>query len=117
MLSREVLLARLRAWLDNPDIQFEINRRQRLERALDALNPTVRTRLVKVVENDDQKAHELTQTRFGNLPEGITFKPTSLTLDFQGSEHFLRLLGAVLKALENDTDEVIAFLDRTGAGI
>jgi hypothetical protein len=111
MLSREALLQRLRAWLDNPDVQFEVNRRQRLETALDALNPLVRTRLVKVVENDDRKALELTRTRFANLPEGVTFTPTSLEIEFQDSQQFLQLLGAVLKALENDTAEVLEFID------
>ena len=90
-------------------MQFEIDRRQRLETALDALNPAVRTRLVKVV--DGPKAQEMAGTRFANLPEGVTFTPKSLTLEFQDSKQFLQLLGAVLKALENDTDEVISFVD------
>ena len=109
VLPREVLIARLRAWLDDPEVQFEIDRRHRLETALDALNPAVRTRLVKVV--DGRKAQEMAGTRFANLPEGVTFTPKSLMLEFQDSKEFLQLLGAVLKALENDTDEVISFVD------
>ena len=88
------------------------HRRQRLETALDALNPAVRTRLVKVV--DGPKAQEMADTRFGSLPEGVTFTPTRLTLEFQGSGQFLQLLGAVLKALENDTAEVLEFIDSQG---
>jgi hypothetical protein len=70
-------------------------------------------RLVKVVENDERTARELADTRFGNLPKGVTFTPTSLKLEFQGSQDFLQLLGAVLKALENDTHEMILFMDST----
>jgi hypothetical protein len=117
MLPREVLIARLRAWLDDPEVQFEVDRRQRLETALDALNPVVRTRLVKVVENDPGKAIEIAQTRFARLPDGITFTPTSLKLEFRGSQNFLKLLAAVLKALENDTTELIAFMDSEAVGI
>ena len=113
MLSREVLLARLRTWTEDPDVQFEVNRRQRLETALDALNPAVRTRLVKVVEG--QKAQDLAGTRFGSLPDGVTFTPGQLTLEYIGSEQFLQLLGAVLKALENDTAEVLDFIDSPSA--
>ncbi len=86
MLSREVLLERLRTWLDDPEVQFEIDRRQRLETALDALNPAVRTRLVKVV--DGRKAQEMAGTRFASLPEGVTFTPKRLTLEFQGASSF-----------------------------
>jgi len=39
---------------------------------------------------------------------GVTSTRTSLKLEFDCSQQFLQLLGAVLKALENDTDEVIA---------
>ena len=112
VLPREVFLARVRAYLEDPRVGFERRRRQRLEAALDALNPRTRARLVKVV--DENRAAGLTGSRFGHLPDGVELTRNSLHIDFQGREEFLERLGALIFALENDTARVLAFVD-TGA--
>jgi len=77
--------------------------------ALDALNPRTRARLVRVGRQAD--ALELLGSRFHRLPEGVELTPRSLHVEFQGREEFLERLGAVIFALENDTERVLAFLD------
>ena len=52
VLAREVFMQRVRAYMDDPQVSFERRRRDRLEAALDALNPRTRARLVKVVGDD-----------------------------------------------------------------
>ena len=87
-------------------------RRERLEAALDALNARTRARLVKVVgEERPAEAAELVGTRFDRLPDGVELTPSSLHIEFQGREEFLERLGAVIFALENDTERVLGFVD------
>ena len=117
VLSRQVFLERLQAYLQDDRVVFERRRRERLEQALDALHPHTRARLVKVIEADrPADAVRLLSTRFGNLPEGVELTPHSLHLEFQGREEFLQRLGAVLFALENDTDKVLDFFENGTGG-
>ena len=113
VLPREMFLERLRAFLEDDRVVFEIRRRERLEQALDALHPHTRARLVKIIEADrPADAVRLLSSRFGNLPDGVELTPHSLHIDFQGREEFLQRLGAVLFALENDTDKVLDFVEK-----
>jgi hypothetical protein len=115
VLPKDLFLERLREYLADPRILFEKNRRGRLEQALDALNPHTRSRLVKVIEEDrPADALDLISSRFANLPAGVEITPRSLHIEFQGREEFLERIGAVIFALHNDTQRVMAFLD-TGA--
>ena len=112
VLDRHVFLERVRAYLEDPRVAFERRRRQRLEAALDALNPHTRARLVKVIDEDrPAQAAELLSTRFDRLPEGVELTPRSLHIEFGGREEFLQRLGAVVFALENDTERVLAFIE------
>ena len=110
VLAKEVFLERVRAYREDPRVTFERRRRERLEAALDALNPRTRARLVKV-EDRPVEAAELLASRFNHLPDGVELTPHSLHIDFQGREEFLGRLGAVVFALENDTERVLAFVD------
>jgi hypothetical protein len=113
VLSKEAFMERVRQYLADDRVVFELRRRERLEQALDALSPHTRSRLVKVIEEDrPADALALLTTRFASLPEGVELTPRSLHIRFQGREEFLQRLGAVLFALENDTDKVLDFLDR-----
>ena len=99
VLAREVFLERVRAYLEDPRVRFELRRRERLETALDALNPRTRARLVKVVGEDRPAAAvELLGSRFDQLPAGVELTPHSLHIEFRGREEFLERLGAVIFA-------------------
>jgi hypothetical protein len=70
---------------------------------------------VKVIGEDrPADAVRLLSTRFGNLPEGVTLTAHSLHVEFQGREEFLSRLGAVVFALENDTEHILNFLEKGG---
>lgn len=113
VLAREVFLERVRAYLEDPRVVFERRRRERLEAALDALNPHTRARLVKVVGEDrPAEAAELLGSRFDRLPDGVELTPHSLHIEFQSREAFLERLGALIFALENDTERILTFLDQ-----
>lgn len=114
MLAKEVFLERVRAYLEDPRVGFERRRRERLEAALDALNARTRARLVKVVDED--RAAALTGSRFGNLPADVELTPSTLHIQVEGREEFLEPLGAVVFALENDTERLLAFVDAGTAG-
>jgi hypothetical protein len=117
VLARVVFLERVRAYLEDPRVVFERRRRERLEAALDALNPSARARLVKVVGEDrPAEAAELLGSRFDRLPAGVELTPSSLHIEFRGREEFLERLGTVVFALENDTERVLAFLDAGADG-
>ena len=113
VLEKKAFLERVRAYLADPRVSFERRRRERLEQALDALHPHTRARLVKVIEDGHPAdALRLISSRFARLPEGVTLTPHSLHIDFQGREEFLQRLGAVVFALQNDTERMLAFLDQ-----
>jgi hypothetical protein len=113
VLARKVFAGRVRAYLEDPRVSFERRRRERLEAALDALNPRTRARLVKVVdEHRPAEAARLLSSRFDELPEGVELTPHSLHIEFQGREEFLERLGALIFALENDTERVLEFVEQ-----
>ena len=80
--------------------------------AFDALSPHTRARLVKVIgEERPADALRLISTRFASLPPGIELTPHSLHIG-SGQREFLTRLGAVLFALENDTDRMLEFFEK-----
>jgi hypothetical protein len=116
VLAKDVFVQRVRAYLEDPRVSFERRRRERLEAALDASNPRTRARLVKVVGEDrPAEAAELLGSRFDRLPDGVELTPHSLHVEFEGREEFLERLGAVVFALENDTERVLAFVEQGSA--
>ena len=116
VLLKSVFLERLRAYMEDPRVVFEQRRRERLETALDALSPHTRARLVKVIDEErSAESVRLLSTRFDQLPAGVTLTPRSLHIEFGGREEFLQRLGAVLFALENDTDRILGFIEQ-GSG-
>jgi hypothetical protein len=87
-------LERLRAYTEDPQVAFEQRRHERLEAALDALNPHTRFRLVRGFEKErPADSLRLLSSRFGNLPDGVTLTPRSLHIEFRGREEFLTRLG------------------------
>ena len=88
----------------------EIRRRSRVESKLDQLLRFARTRQVRLVA--DQEAAELISTRFGRLPAGVELTASRLTIEFSGSEDFLKKVGSVVFALQNDYEAIREFIER-----
>ena len=66
------------------------------------------SRHIQVAPED--RGVELLSTRFTHLPPGLDLSPTRLTIDFAGTEDFLRKFGAVVFALPNDYESIGVFL-------
>ena len=94
---------------DGGPIGREIARRQRLDGILERLRPAVIANLTRVVRDDQALA--LLNTRFDKLPANVTLTPTSLHIDFFGTEDFLAAFGAVVFALNNDYETISGFLE------
>src|SRR6516162_7836709 len=102
VVRREDLVARLeRLARDGGPIEGEIQRRGRLEDFLERVRPAVVANLTRVAR-DPKEALELINTRFAKLPPNVALTPGSLHIDFFGTEDFLRSIGAVIYALNND---------------
>jgi hypothetical protein len=111
---REHLIERLeRLAEDGGVIQREIARRERLEELLERIRPAVIANLTKVVR--DEQALALLSTRFSRLPANVALTPTSLHIDFYGTEDFLQAIGAVIYALNNDYETISAFIEAGSA--
>lgn len=111
--ERDALLTAFRAMLSGGVHRAEIERQARVERLLENLRPSVRSRMILAAEG---KAAErmLSQTMAG-LPAGVTLTSSSLTIEFHGMEEFLARFGAVVFALHNDYDKMEALLASTQA--
>ena len=79
-------------------------RREDLIARLERIRPAVIANMTKVARDD--QAHALVNTRFKNLPPNVELTPTSLHIDFHGTEDFLQAFGAVVYALNNDFEAV-----------
>jgi hypothetical protein len=116
---REELLQRLEAVAcDGGPIEREMHRILRVEALLDHVRPEVIANLTRVAREDQGLA--LVNSRFGNLPANVTLTPTSLHIDFFGTEDFLQAIGAVVFALNNDYEAISGFIEgpqcRGGSG-
>lgn len=90
-------------------IKIEIQRRRRLEDFLGRIRPAAVANLTRVARNQEQ-ALELINTRFAKLPGNVTLTPRSLHIEFCDTEEFLRTIGAVIYALNNDYEAVRDFI-------
>jgi hypothetical protein len=109
---REELLERLEAVATGGGtIEREMHRMLRVEALLDRVRPEVIANLTRVVREDQGLA--LVNSRFGKLPANVTLTPTSLHIDFHGTEDFLQAVGAVVFALNNDYEAISGFIEGT----
>jgi hypothetical protein len=88
----------------------EIERRKRVERYLDEIARFSTQKRTEIARND--AANAILSAGIANLPPGIDLQPGSLRIEFSGSADFLRKIGAVVFALQNEYDQITAFLDR-----
>lgn len=108
--QRDELLARLEAVGSGGGvIEREMHRMLRVEALLDQVRPEVIANLTKVVREDQGLA--LVNSRFGKLPANVTLTPTSLHIDFYGTEDFLQAIGSVVFALNNDYEAISALIE------
>jgi hypothetical protein len=106
------LIERLEALGRDGRLAPEIDRRARLENALDGMLRVARSRHRKIARNE--RALELVSTRFASLPSGVELTSSSLRIDFFGTEDFLGKFGAVVYALHNHYERITEFIE-TGA--
>jgi hypothetical protein len=107
---REQLLQRLEAIAGGGGtVEREIARLGRLEAVLERLRPAVIANLTRVVR--DENALALINTRFEKLPPNVQLTPSSLHIEFHGTEDFLQAIGAVVYALNNDYESISGFIE------
>ena len=106
---RETLIASLEHIYREDDCQREVGRRDRLESRLGQLLAAARSRHVQLVP--EGKGAEIVSSRFGKLPEGISLTSRELTVSFADSADFLRKIGAIVFALQNDYEAIREFID------
>lgn len=107
---REELIQRLEAVASGGGIvEREMHRMLRVEAFLEQVRPEVIANLTRVVREDQGLA--LVNSRFGKLPANVTLTPTSLHIDFYGTEDFLQAIGSVVFALNNDYEAISALIE------
>ena len=106
---RDTLVAALEHIYRDDDCQREVGRRDRLESRLGQLLAAARSRHVRLAPAQDGVA--IVSSRFGKLPDGISLTPRELTVQFDDSADFLRKIGAIVFALQNDYEAIRDFID------
>jgi hypothetical protein len=113
-IRRTDLIERLETLRRDGRLAPEIDRRARLGNALDGLLRVARSRHREIAHNE--RALELVSTRFASLPAGVELTPSSLHIDFFGTEDFLGKFGAVVYALHNDYECISEFVEGAATG-
>ena len=106
---RETLIAGLENKQEKTNNRQENNRRERLESRLGQWLAAARSQHVQLAPASG--AVEMLSSRFAKLPDGIELKPRELTIKFVDSADFLRKIGAVVFALQNDYEAIQEFID------
>ena len=105
------LIARFEDLLnDGGTVDYEVQRRQRLEEYIARIRPQVRANRIKVVPNE--RVLELVNSRFSSLPPNVSLTPQTLHIEFHGTEDFLSAIGTVIYALNNDFDAISLLIER-----
>lgn len=108
---REVLIEALERLRQTGRCDQEIRRRERLDSRLTQLLASARSQHIPLTSTGEST--ELYSTRFRKLPPGIELTPTELRVEFSGVEDFLRKVGAIVFALQNDYEEIADFIEST----
>jgi hypothetical protein len=108
-IRRTDLIERLGALREDRHVAGEILRRERLEANLEGMIRVARGKHKEIAH--DEGARELISTRFASLPPGVELTPSSLRIDFFGTEDFLGKFGAVVYALHNDYERISEFIE------
>jgi hypothetical protein len=108
-IARTELIARLEQLREEGRLSGEILRRERLEASLEGMIRAARGKHKEIAR--DEGARELVSTRFASLPPGVELTPSSLRIDFFGTEDFLGKFGSVVYALHNDYERISEFIE------
>ena len=100
VISRAVLMARLRETLEHPDWRWEAERRRAIRNQVEAMRPEHHRRSLVPVTGELRK----TLDRIGvtALPATIELLPGKVTIQCWNMEHLLEQLVQLAKALDND---------------
>ncbi len=110
VIPRPALLAWLEKMLASEAALLEENRVTKLSEILAAVPVEKRRRARPPIVRDSQ-AEELRATRFSKLPPGVALTTGELKIEFFGTEDFMQKFGAVVYALENDYEQISAFIE------
>ena len=106
---REELIGALEALAESSEWRQEARRRNRLETYLAEMAKFVQSRETSVAS--DRQAAELLASHFGRLPAGVELTAVRLTVEFSGAQDFLRKIGSVIFALQNDFEAIRDFIE------
>lgn len=112
--SRDDVIAALEALEASGEWRQESRRRERMETYLAQMAEFARSRNTPVASGG--KASAMVSSRFRKLPPGVELTPQRLTVEFAGAQDFLEKVGSVIFALQNDFDEMRAFIEGSQRG-
>lgn len=115
VISRGLLMARLREAHENPDWRWELERRARVEHALlDVRSRNHRPTVIPVSESERQQLHSQS---IAGLPPAIRIAPGELRISFSSADDLLRHLMLLLQAMDNDFGSLLAAVEPLPARI
>jgi len=100
VISRAVLMARLREALEHPDWKWEAERRRAIRDRVEATRPEQTRRSLVPVAEELRKT--LDQISVRELPATIELLPGKVIIHCQNMEHLLQQLVQLAKTLDND---------------
>jgi hypothetical protein len=104
VISRSLLMARLREALEHPDWKWEAERRQAIRNRVEATQPEqIRRSLVPVTEELRKTLDRISVTE---LPATIELLPGKVVIHCQNMEHLLQQLVQLAKTLDNDSENL-----------
>lgn len=106
VISRTLLMARLREAQENPGWQWESERRRALHERIECLRP-VRSRKSQVPLDASLQQ----QLQFGGLPETVRIEPGLVTIRCISAEDLLRQLVLLVHSADADLDALEAKLE------
>jgi hypothetical protein len=113
MCRRDHLIRQLEQLQEHGSYPGEIERRERVEQYLDSIVQFA-SRKHKEIARGNEASIALLSARFSSLPPGVELTSTELKISFHGTDDFLRKVGAVVYALQNDLEAMSEFIDYSG---
>src|SRR5215467_5621659 len=100
VISRSLLMARLREALENPEWTWEVQRQRAMQDRIEAARPERPRRSVVAVAGEFQKS--LDSICVLDLPATIELQPGKVSIQCRNMEHLLEQLVQLAKVLDND---------------
>lgn len=106
VISRGLLMARLREAYEHPGYRWEVERHERVERLIHQSRADHRRHTVIAIDENDRR--QLAAQTIAGLPESIRLAPGQLLIKFAGMEDLLHQLMFLLQACDNDFETLSA---------